>query len=261
MEIIESSPGFPQKTVRRLLQLMDGIQWPGPIDTPVSNPVMSTGINSQFQGIFLWTHTRLRILLIPLLLYRSLGANPFHALSCIQEVGNGSETNTAFQILHAEPVPWTPQTLAEILKAKWGPNYLGAAQALLDGNRVILPPRENPHEIAKNLLFLLPLANRLEIGLTLLPSVNNKNFQIQTEMPGKSGKEEPGAVLFSQAGDYPEGKFEYSLQWAVENEDLYELNRLYFRKTTTQVFWFACGLLAIVSLVPMALQLIKLLFP
>ncbi|MBA4187854.1 MAG: hypothetical protein C0467_07535 [Planctomycetaceae bacterium] len=171
-----------------------------------------------------------RFLLLSRDLYRHLG-DPF-AISDRYPV-NWNATGTLPEL--AWPVEVLPERTIEqldgILKVGDGPLLLGAAQAIVDGNRVVIR-RDAPEErLIRDLWQLLPDKTRAEcwpasfafsdeLGLHLVAGP----VQVASAVASKPLTEE--AVR-----DYPSSNYELNLQIAIESGDRAALRRLLARRT------------------------------
>ena len=131
---------------------------------------------------------------------------------------------------------------------------LGAAQALVDGGRLVFR-REAPDPIlARQLWALLPTATRTEIWPTSFAFGNKHAFHLAI-VPDAAADDFASYVKEAEAGDYPEGRYESSLQHAAEANDQAELDGLLARPSRRQRFKLLLGLLAVFALVPFLINL------
>jgi hypothetical protein len=150
------------------------------------------------------------------------------------------------------PIEWPPETLPErtveeldgVLKTGDSGFLLGATQALVDGNRVLVQ-RPAPDEVlARGVWKLLPdrtraglwpasfaFSDELGLHLAVLPAVPAE---------GRG----PGVLGEDSARDYPQSRYELHLQIAIESGDRAALRRLLARRTADDAIRVALYVLA-----------------
>lgn len=143
----------------------------------------------------------------------------------------------------------------EILHRGNVPMILGVVQALVDGSRIILQHEENVLDFIGTLWHFLPFSNRMELRYcSLTTSLNQRHHLVALqELP----KPTPlGYINAEQASDYPEGRYERSLQIAIESRDQAEWERLLVRRSSVETLNLALSILG----AGIALALINKLF-
>jgi hypothetical protein len=135
----------------------------------------------------------------------------------------------------------SPRTVAQVqrvLQESDGPTLLGAAQALVDGGRIIFERPFPAPDLLRRLWTLLPHSTRTEVwpaSYAFGPELDVQAIVVPKADPAAF----VGYVTEPQAGDYPEGKYELNLQIAAEAGDQSALNRLLSRRSSRQTIWLA----------------------
>lgn len=171
-----------------------------------------------------------RFLLLSRDLYAHLG-DPF-AISDRYPV-DWSATGSLAEL--AWPVEVLPERTVEqldaILKQGDGPLLLGAAQAIVDGNRVIVH-RDAPHDkFVRDLWQLLPERTRAERWPASFAFSDELGFHfaVGPATVAAAGLTKP--LTEDAVRDYPSSNYELNLQIAIESGDRAALRRLLARRT------------------------------
>lgn len=173
-----------------------------------------------------------------------------------------------FAIVERFPAPWqaegavpalmwtfgplprrTVADLHKVLDTPQGPTLLGGAQALLDGGHLVFERREPDPMILRSLWMLLPSSSRCSLWPATYAFSNAHRFDVLV-VPRAEGPEFESYVREAEAGDYPEGRYELSLQTAVEAGNQRDLDALLSRRSRAQMMRLALGLIAVFLLVP-----------
>jgi hypothetical protein len=171
---------------------------------------------------------RFHVLALDRRLYAHLG-DPFTVADRFHEPPAGD-----LQSLEWPPERLPPRLVADlqqILKDGDGPFLLGAAQALLDGGRVVLDRDAPDPDGVRALWQLLPDASRAEKWPASFAFAPTRAFDLAAVPRAVPGE---GWLTEEQARDYPEGRYELALQVAVEDGDQRGLDRLLARRTPGQ---------------------------
>ena len=145
--------------------------------------------------------------------------------------------------LPARPLePTTVEQLQQILQTGGSQTLLGAAQALIDGGRLVFKRPAPAPQLLRNLWQMLPYSTRAELWPATFAFANGLRFDVLV-VPAAAGVELDRYITEDQAVDYPEGRFEFGLQYAVEHGDRREVDRLLRRRSSKQTLRLALWLL------------------
>ena len=136
----------------------------------------------------------------------------------------------------------TVSQVQRVLQEDDSPTLLGAAQALVDGGRVVFERPFPAPDLLRRLWTLLPASTRAEAwsaSYAFGPDLGLHAIVVPKADPAAF----PGYLTEPQAGDYPEGKYELNLQIAAEAGDQTALDRLFNRRSSRQTIWLAIALL------------------
>jgi hypothetical protein len=140
-----------------------------------------------------------------------------------------------------------------LLQSGDAPLLLGSAQALLDGCKLAPAAPEVGPEFVTQVFELLPFATRVELTFATFAPSAEMNFDVAVvrDVPPGGGK---GFLTAEQARDYPEGRYELALQRAAENGNQAELDRLFARRTSSQVLRMVTGMIVFAFVVVLVLK-------
>ncbi len=145
--------------------------------------------------------------------------------------------------------PRKVEDLKEYLKNLDSPLLLGATQALLDGARILIQKTEPDPLLLRALWQLLPDRCRCDLWPATFALSPDLNFHIAV-----SPLCTVGFLTTEQVKDYPEGRYELSLQAAVESDDQAELTRLLNRPASTTVLKLALVMVIVAFVVAFVLK-------
>lgn len=148
------------------------------------------------------------------------------------------------------PAPLPPrrvEQVQEVLKRAEGPTLLGAAQALVDGGRVVFERAEPDTRLLRGLWMLLPTSTRCELWPASFAFNNTLGFD--AVVVPRSGDGFTGYVNEEQADFYPEGRYELNLQIAAESGDQDELDSVLARRSRAQTWRIGLWLLGVLLVV------------
>jgi hypothetical protein len=129
----------------------------------------------------------------------------------------------------------TVEEVQQVLKTPDGPALLGGVQALLDGGRLVFQRPVPDTSLMRTLWTLLPSSNRCELWPASFAFGNSLRFDaVVTSRPNNEGFD--GYLTEDQAGDYPQGRYELSLQMAAEAGDQSDLDALFRRRSRAQTW-------------------------
>jgi hypothetical protein len=193
-----------------------------------------------------------RLLVLPRRLYADLGGDPFLLADQFPPPWEARGELPALAWAAGPPPRRTVEQLQKVLQVPYSATLLGGAQALLDGGRLVFERREPDAALLRGLWALLPLASRAGLWPASFAFSNALGFHAVV-VPRAGGPEFANYLHEVQAGDYPEGRYELSLQTAVEAGDQAELDALFARRSRAQVLRLGLLLLAVFLLVPLFL--------
>jgi hypothetical protein len=171
-----------------------------------------------------------RFLVLHRELYRHLG-DPF-AISDLFPA-NWHATGTLVEL------EWPPERLPErtleqldaVLREGDGPLLLGAVQAIVDGNRVLIK-RDAPDEaLVRGLWQLLPDRSRVDRWPATFAFSDELGFHAAVLPVLSAAPREPKPLTEEAVKDYPASSYELNLQIAIESRDREGLRRLLARRT------------------------------
>jgi len=137
----------------------------------------------------------------------------------------------------------TVENVQTVLKRPEGPALLGGVQALLDGSRIVFQRPAPDTGLLQSLWTLLPTSSRCELWPASFAFDNALHFDaVVVSRP--TGEAYADYLTEDQAGEYPEGRYELSLQQAAEAGDQNELDALLARRSRTQTWRLGWLLLA-----------------
>ena len=144
-----------------------------------------------------------------------------------------------------EPLPKrTVAMLEAILKQGDGPLLLGAAQALVDGGKIVLQRPEPANKLLRDLWALLPDSVRRSIWPATFTFRNDLGFDVLA-MPSIPEGRISGYLDEAQVLDYPDSRYERHLQIAIESNDQPMLDKLLARKSTGDMIKLALIIIAV----------------
>lgn len=150
----------------------------------------------------------------------------------------------------------TVPDIQRILKRAEGPALLGAAQALVDGGRVVFERPDPESTLIRDLWTLLPTRTRSELWPASFAFGNDLGFHALV-VPQATGDTFHNYVTEDQAASYPEGGYELNLQIAAENGNQGELNELFARRSRAQTWRLGLILLGFVLLLALGMGLLQ----
>src|SRR5262249_20759805 len=201
---------------------------------------------------------RFRLLIVPRKLYAALEGDPFLIADAYPPPQQADGLLPALTWTAGAPPKRTVEMLQKVLNVPHSATLLGSAQALIDGGRVVFTRSQPDDTMLRGLWALLPSSSRAELWPATFALGNVRAFHA-VAVPAALAPSEPVWIHEEQAGDYPEGRYELSLQIAVESGNQRDLDALLARKTRVQMIQLAAAILAAllgILLVPMAFQML-----
>ena len=156
----------------------------------------------------------------------------------------------------AGPPRRTVEQLAEVLKQN-DPFFLGGAQVLVDTGRIVLQSPEAQPQRIRDLWALLPDSVRRSAWPATFAFAPELGFDLVV-MPKVPDGRIPGYLNEEQARDYPENRYERTLQIVVEAEDQPALDRLLARRSSQDTLRLAIYLLIAVTVLSLLMRLVPL---
>jgi hypothetical protein len=178
-----------------------------------------------------------RLLVLPHDAYAFLGGDPF-ALAARFPPPWHARGELPPLSCPAEPPPKRTVAQVQALLGRFQemqPTLLGGVQALVDGGRLAFERPEPDPELLRGLWTLLPNNTRSHLWPASFAFGNVLGFDAVV-VPQARGVEFAGYVRESQAGDYPEGRYELGLQVAAESGDQASLNSLFAHRSHRDVW-------------------------
>jgi hypothetical protein len=190
-----------------------------------------------------------RILAVPEDLYYGLQGDPFAIADRLPPVWDVRTTLPTLDWPDGPPPPRNVADLQKVLNVQHSAFLLGSVQALVDGGRIAIERKAPAPEVVRAVWALVPTNQRCEIWPASFAFSNHHGFHLLVT-PRADGPDYAGYLFEEQAGDYPEGRFEYGLQHAIESGDQRELDRLLSRRSRSQTLRLALILLAMFMFLP-----------
>jgi hypothetical protein len=186
--------------------------------------------------------------------YALLGADPF---AVAEHFPPPWQSRGELPALSVDPFPSrTVADVQQVLKRAEGPILLGGVQALVDGGRLVFQRPGPDTSLLQGLWTLLPLSNRGELWPASFAFGNELGFDALV-ISRPNGKAYAGYLTEEQAGDYPQGRYELSLQIAAEAGDQAELNTLFARRSRAQTWRLGLILLVVMSALVLGMKLLN----
>src|SRR5262245_6034554 len=154
----------------------------------------------------------------------------------------------------AGPERRTVAQLADVLKQN-DPFFLGASQTLVDTGRIVLESPEPQPKRIRDLWTLLPDSTRRSCWPATFAFSPEPGFDLLV-MPKVPGGRLPGYLDEEQARDYPESRYERTLQVVVEAEDQAALDRLLARRSSAETLRLALYLVLAFAVISLLLRIV-----
>ena len=156
-----------------------------------------------------------------------------------------------------EPLPErTLEQLDVVLKHGDTGLLLGATQALVDGNRVLIQRIGPDESLVRGLWQLLPDRSRADLWPASFAFSDELglHFAILPALPFE--KRPPGVLAEEAVRDYPQSRYELHLQIAVESGDRAAVRRLLARRTSDDMIRLALYMLAFALVVALLFRFV-----
>lgn len=196
-----------------------------------------------------------RILVLARDLYRHLG-DPF-AVSDRYAVDWNAIGTLPFLEWPAEPLPErTLEQLDSVLKNGDSGLLLGATQAIVDGNRVLIQRNAPDESLARGLWQLLPDRSRVDLWPASFAFSNELGLHFAVLPSVVSEVRSPAILTEEAARDYPQSRYELNMQIAIESGDRAALRRLLARRTVDESIRLALYMLAFALIVALVFRFV-----
>lgn len=150
----------------------------------------------------------------------------------------------------------TLEQLDAILKAGDVSLLLGSAQALVDGNRVLLKRDEPAEAFVRGLWQLLPDRTRCDLWPATFAFSDELGFHAAVGPTLPTPRHGPRVLTEDAIRDYPQSSYELSLQLAIEGGDRAALKRLLARRTADDTIRLGLYILAFALVVAVVLKFV-----
>jgi hypothetical protein len=137
---------------------------------------------------------------------------------------------------------------------------LGGAQALVDGGRVVFERPAPDTALLRSLWLLLPTSTRTDLWPASFAFGNDLGFDVLV-VPRAAGEAFDGYLTEEQAAEYPEGRYELSLQIAAEAGDQRELDTLFARRSAAETWRLGLMLLVVLAVLLAVMGWLKVAHP
>lgn len=188
-----------------------------------------------------------RFLLIQREDYLRIGGDCFGLADRFPIPPNNPRELPRLQVDEALPQPGVQDVKTQLQHAEIGPVLLGAAQALVDGAKVVFEQPEPDTRLLRNLWAMLPRSTRCDLWPASFTFGNQIGFDVAVT-PRADASEYAGYVRGQQIADYPLGTYERNLHVAIDAADQGELDRLLSRRSRKETWRLAWLILLIVPI-------------
>jgi hypothetical protein len=179
-----------------------------------------------------------RILVIPRRVYTRLIADPFRVAEKFPPNWNQTGPLPTLEWPNEPPPRRTVAELQHVLQTGGSPTLLGAAQGLVDGGRVVFERAAPATQLVRDIWQLLPMSAQIELWPTTFAFSNDLRFDILV-VPKVEGLKLDRYLTEEHALDYPEQRYEFNLQYAIEHGDQREIDALLTRRSSKQMLRLA----------------------
>jgi hypothetical protein len=130
---------------------------------------------------------------------------------------------------------------------------LGGCQALVDGAKLVFERPAPDTDLLRALWTLLPTSTRTTLWPASFAFGNALHFDAVV-VPRLSMEDYPGYKTEQEAADYPEGRYELSLQTAAESGSQKDLDALFARRSQAETFRLLIVLLVVLIVLTAAIR-------
>lgn len=196
------------------------------------------------------------LLVFPRLAYEELVGDPFLIAEHFPASWQARGELPALSWPRESPPYRTVEQVRDVIRSPNSAALLGGAQALVDGSRVVFQRPAPDNDLLRNLWFLLPASTRCRLWPASFAFDNSLGFDALV-VPRAEGPAYAGYLTEQQAGDYPEGRYELSLQTAAESGNQRDLDILFSRRSSGQTLKMAVVLLVAVTALAAVMQMVN----
>jgi hypothetical protein len=182
--------------------------------------------------------------------YRAAGGDPF-ALAAACPPDWHRRGSLPAQCFDVPPPRRTVAQVCDVLQREDGPTLLGATQGLMDGCRVAWGRPAPDTALLRALWTLLPTSARCDLWPASFAFGNALGFHAVVFPVVPKDQVDARYLSEQQADNYPEGRYELTLQTTAEAGDEEGLDLLFARRSPREVWrlgWLLAGLFVILSL-------------
>jgi hypothetical protein len=190
-----------------------------------------------------------RLLVLDRTAYAHLGSDPFALALRYPPPWQARGVLPTLTWADGPPPPRTVAQVQQVLQRSRGPSLfedaevprggsqvlLGGCQALVDGARLVFERSAPDTDLLRSLWTLLPLSTRAARWPASFAFGNALHFDALV-VPRVVPEEYPNYKTEAQAADYPEGRYELSLQIAAESGNQRDLDALFARRSPADTF-------------------------
>jgi hypothetical protein len=190
-----------------------------------------------------------RLLVLPRTAYAGLGGDPFliadrfpppwsarGVLPSLTWEGGPPPPRTLAQVQQLLQRPGGESLFADAEVPRGGSQVLlGGCQALLDGAKLVFERPAPDTDLLRGLWTLLPTTTRTSLWPASFALGNALHFDALA-VPRLRMEDYPGYKTEQEAADYPEGRYELSLQTAAESGTQRDLDALFARRSQNETF-------------------------
>lgn len=243
--IVTASPGFLDDWTGETERLCRGIGTP-PAGLSVELALFAQPLGKahvvivQFRGDA--TRLAFRLLVLDRASYCVCGADPFLIADRFPPEWTAPRGLPTLTSPAATPPPRTVEQLQHVLQTGGSQTLLGAVQALIDGSRLVVERAAPAEQFVRDLWQLLPYAAQAELWPATMAFADSLDFHVLVVPTGVQWQRQRYWTE-EQALDYPHGRYELALQYAIEHADQRAVERLLARRSSKQTLRLAVFIL------------------
>lgn len=184
--------------------------------------------------LFVWCQNQqLWAFLLPMKYYHFI-PDPFYWLRTLQvKLPSSLDSDLELQF-PVDPPSRTVGQLRSLMEKYDNGILLGSCQAVVDGARIVFRRESPPMELFEAIWQFLPYSTQRTVKVTTFTADVNPTFEMQS-IPGAIDPHWWGYVGESKLLNYPEGRYEYHLQVTIDMQDQVEMERMFQRKSSSEI--------------------------